>query len=597
MSKYDVNNNSVESLLNWVKTEEIAIPEIQRPFVWDTTKVRDLIDSLYKGYPVGYIILWKSSDAKLKDGTKSYGKKILIDGQQRITALTASMLGKEVIDTNYKKKRIKISFNPKSGKFEVNNSAITKNKEWISDISILSTCENIWSFQNDYMEKNNIDNSEASKIAENINKLVSIKNKLIGVIELHHNLSIETVTEIFIRINSKGVVLSNADFAMSKIAVDEKHNGNLIRKTIDYFCHFIKNSSDFINIKENDTIFSNSNYFDQIKWTVDENLDIYKPEYKDVIKVAFTSKFNRGKISDLVSLLSGRDFESREYKEEIIEESFKKFDEGVRNFINKTNFQRFMMIIKSIGIIDGSLIRSQNVLNFGYILYLKLKELGVSAQTIEKYVKKWIVFSILTARYSGSSESMFDYDIRKINEGYEKFLDSEMDNNLTEAYWEKVLVGKLETSVTSSPFFNLIIMSQIYFNDRGLFSKDIKIRELIEHRGDIHHIFPKNYLKKNGYKNKNMYNQIANYVYTQSEINIKIKDKAPNIYFSELKDQSSNNEIKYSGITSHSDLENNLEENSIPSEIFNMDYTRYEEFLLLRRNMLAQKIKKMYYSL
>lgn len=103
MAKFEVNNVSVSTLLGYVDDGTIAIPEIQRPFVWDTTKVRDLIDSLYREYPVGYIITWKSPDVKLKDGTSSEGKQILIDGQQRITALTAALLGREVLDNNYKK--------------------------------------------------------------------------------------------------------------------------------------------------------------------------------------------------------------------------------------------------------------------------------------------------------------------------------------------------------------------------------------------------------------------------------------------------------------------------------------------------------------
>ena len=123
-NKYEVNNSSVESILAWIKQGEIAIPEIQRPFVWDATKVRDLIDSLYKGYPVGYIITWKSPDVKLKDGTASEGKQVLIDGQQRITALTASLLGKEVLDSDYKKKRIKIAFNLQTEEFQTSNPAI-----------------------------------------------------------------------------------------------------------------------------------------------------------------------------------------------------------------------------------------------------------------------------------------------------------------------------------------------------------------------------------------------------------------------------------------------------------------------------------------
>lgn len=106
MARYSVNNYTVETLLSNIKSGNIAIPEMQRPFVWDSSKVRDLVDSLYKGFPVGYIIVWQNPDVKLKDGTKSSGKKVLIDGQQRITAMAAAIVGQEVLDDHYKWKRI-----------------------------------------------------------------------------------------------------------------------------------------------------------------------------------------------------------------------------------------------------------------------------------------------------------------------------------------------------------------------------------------------------------------------------------------------------------------------------------------------------------
>ena len=174
MAKFDVNNVSVETLLGYVKDGTIAIPEIQRPFVWDTTKVRDLIDSLYREYPVGYIITWKSPDVKLKDGSSSEGKQILIDGQQRITALTAALLGEEVLDDNYKKKRIKIAFNIQTEEFQTSNPAIEKQEEWIPDISeVMKPGFNTFEFISNYSQKFNLDANELSK---KITKLQSIKN-------------------------------------------------------------------------------------------------------------------------------------------------------------------------------------------------------------------------------------------------------------------------------------------------------------------------------------------------------------------------------------------------------------------------------------
>jgi hypothetical protein len=201
--------------------------------------------------------------------------------------------------------------------------------------------------------------------------------KPIGMIELAPELDIETVTEIFIRINSKGVVLSQADFAMSKIASDTENGGNELRKAIDYFCHLAIAPDFYKQIVDNDKDFAKSDFFQKMSWLKTENEDLYDPSYNDLIRVAFTSQFNRGRLSDLVSLLSGRNFETRSYETEIAEQSFLKLKNGVYNFINETNFKRFLMIVKSAGFISPKLIRSQNAINFAYIVYLKLKELGV----------------------------------------------------------------------------------------------------------------------------------------------------------------------------------------------------------------------------
>lgn len=205
MAQYNVNNIMVSSLLSSIRDGTIAIPEIQRPFVWDPTKVRDLIDSLYKGYPVGYIIVWQNPDVKLKDGTISSGKKIIIDGQQRITALTAAIVGLEVVGADYKKKRIKIAFNPKEERFETCNPAIEKDIQWISDIStVLQPGFDAFSFVNEYCDKNKItDNAEKSSINKVINTLSQIQNNSLGVIDLSYGLDIDSVTDIFIRITLK----------------------------------------------------------------------------------------------------------------------------------------------------------------------------------------------------------------------------------------------------------------------------------------------------------------------------------------------------------------------------------------------------------
>lgn len=565
MAKYSVNNHSVDNIISWISSGEIAIPEMQRPFVWETSKVRDLMDSLYKGYPVGYLIIWKNPDVKLKDGTLSSGKKIVIDGQQRITALTAAIAGKDVVNQQYKKVRIKISFNPVDEKFEVFNPAIEKDSKYINDISeVFKPDFNSFNFAVKYGELNNVNPADVSNT---ITKLTAIKNNSIGVIDLDSDLDIETVTDIFIRINSKGTVLSQADFAMSKISSNEKYGGDVIRKTIDYFCHLNQRPMDLEAIKENDKEFAKLDEFNKIKWIANNADDIYSPAYTDILRVAFTSQFYRGKLSDLVNLLSGRNFETRDYEEEIAEESYRKLNEGVLKFVNKTNYDRYMMILNSAGIIDSSLIRSDNALNFGYALFILLRDKGIDSNKIETIVRKWLVLSVLTGRYSGSPESMFDYDIKRFNLNVpEEYLKSVELGQLSDAYWDHILPERLNTSVSSSPYFKLYLMAQVHSHDKGFLSKDISIEALIANRGDIHHLFPKKYLQNNGHNLRNDYNQIANYVMTQSEINIRIKDDAPNVYMKKVLDQIDNQDPYIGAITTKEGLEESFKQNCIPKE-------------------------------
>ena len=594
--KYSVNQHLIETVLSWVKSQEIAIPEIQRPFVWDASDVRDLMDSLYQGYPIGYLIVWRNPNVKLKDGKLSEGKKILIDGQQRVIALKAAILDEYVIDKEYRRVKIKIAFNPIEEKFEVLNPAIQKDSAWIPDISkIIEGDINVFELVDEYCAKNKgVDRNAFYKTIESLRQ---ITKKQIGVIELEHDLEIDVVTTIFIRINSKGVILSQADFAMSKIASNETYGGSTLRKCIDYFCHLAVAPEFYSHIVEVDKDFQKTDFFSKIAWMKNESDDLYDPEYTDMLRVAFTSEFNRGKLADLVSLLSGRNFETREYEEEVAKKSFKQLENGILNFINETHFKRFLMIIKSAGFISGDLIRSQNALNFAYILYLKLKALNYNPADIEKYVRRWFVLSVLTGRYSGSPESRFDLDIKNVaSKNFGDHLKATEDGELSDAFWDFGLVQGMDTSASSSPYFNVYLASQVKANDNGFLSSDITVQDLISHRGDIHHIFPKDYLKGKGLK-KGDYNQLGNYVYMQSEINVKICNKAPVDYFTELKSQCDGGKLKYGGIKDLKLLHRNMEMNCIPKDIFEMDVRHFDDFLKKRRKLMSKKIKDYYFSL
>ena len=386
---------------------------------------------------------------------------------------------------------------------------------------------------------------------------------------------------------------------MSKISSNEEFGGNTIRKMIDYFCHFLQVPADYSEIRSNDTTFAQTPEFHRIEWIVNENEDIYEPDYSDVLRVAFTYKFSRGRLSDLVSLLSGRDFEARDFKAEIAENAFYDLHDAVLDVVNQTYFQRYVMILKSVGVERASQVRSQNVLNFGYILYLTLKAREIDSSMIERIVRRWIVLTILTGRYSGSPESAFDYDVKRFN-AYEnpiEYLEQVEAGELSDAFWNNVLVDRLNTSVASSPYFNVFLMAQVKNHDKGFLGEHIEVKAMLEERGDIHHLFPKKYLIRNGITSKGQYNQIANYVYLQSEINIKISADAPKDYMAVVLHQCEAGKPVYGGITDLDQLRQNLEENCIPEDFAQMGIEDYPRFLEQRRVLMAQKIRKFYEAL
>jgi len=302
-------------------------------------------------------------------------------------------------------------------------------------------------------------------------------------------------------------------------------------------------------------------------------------------------------LGDLVALLSGRNFETKQHEEAIAETSFAQLKQGILNFINENHFKKFVMIIRSAGFVDASLLGSQNALNFAYIIYLTLRAQGKPPAAIERAVRRWFAMSLLHGRYSGATESTFDADIRQIHQsGFETYANVLEKAELSNEYWNSLLPQQLNTSSVNSPYFHVFQAAQVKLKDKGFLSSDITVHDLILNKSDVHHIFPKNYLKKAG-MTKGRYNQIANYAITQSEINIAIKDRAPSEYFKQLKEQCNGGEKRYGGITDMDELQENLRTHCIPEGVEEMTVEDYDVFLEERRKLMAAKIKKYFGSL
>lgn len=583
VKNYHVDNVTIEEILGWIKQGKIGLPEMQRPFVWSTAKVRDLIDSLYNGYPIGYIVTWQNPTVGLKNESSSNNKEIIIDGQQRLTALKAALSGEKVVSQQYITKRIKISFKPSTGEFNTLNSAIEKDPLWINDISdIFKSDFNSYSYVTDNAKKLGM---APEDLGATLQKLLAIRQSEIGDIKLGYNLSIGAVTDIFNRINSKGVSLSSADLAMSRLSADTVHGGNNLRKQIEYFVQLLNDPNLLENIVKFDSDFANTKEFGQIKWIASEVNPIYKPRYADILHLILATSFKRGKLSDMVSLISGRDFEARNYSEEGMKANYAKMQAGATLVFNKSNFQRYLMILRDMGMRNSGKLGlvGHGVFNFGYILFLYLHRItNLSQEKIASYLKRWIIMSALTGRYSGSSETITESDLKMISRDANPInvLDDILDREMNDSFWNGTLPNMLRVQSTQASSWRIFQMSQIYGKDTAWLAKDTSTETVMLEEGNIHHIFPQAYLRKNGFS-KGDINQIANYVWVTQPKNLEISDKAPKDYLSD------ENIIEFMS-------ETNNRENAIPEEIVDYDFHNYSDFLNQRRHLMAKKMREFY---
>lgn len=570
---------------------------MQRPFVWKATQVRDLVDSLYNGFPTGYLITWSNPQVRLKNGELSGNKMTLIDGQQRVTAIMAAIAGRKVVDEKYRLRNIAIAYNPfpeeGTEHFEVQDSSHLRSKRWIPDISrVFEPSFSTFSFIKQYCKDN--PDVDADALNTELERLRSLVHVQIGIIVLNQELDIDTVTEIFIRINSKGTVLDQTDFVMSRLSANDRYGGSGIRQTIDFFCHLLREPGFLKDLEQIDPEF----YEDKgkrMRWVTEQNSPVFEPAYADIIRAAFMYKYDRAKMADLVNLLSGRNFETKVYEETIIEDTFSKMSEAVDECVNEFNFKSFLECIESTGFVIQKQISSAMTIDFAYALFLRLRDSGMDCDRVKAYVGRWFVMSNITRRYSSSPESKMDRDLRMIRDkGFVQYLTEIEDSELSDSFWETKLIMDLETSRYSNPLFYTYLASQVFFNDCALLSLNTKVYSLARiDIGDVHHIFPKAYLAANGFQPA-MYNQIANFAYISRPTNIAISDRAPNVYLGIVKGQCMTGRPVIGDITDMDALVDNLRVNCVPENVFDMDCSDYEEFLRIRRRLMADRIREYY---
>lgn len=597
---YKLTQYSIHTILNYVETSQIAIPQMQRPFVWKGKQVKELIDSLYEGYPIGYLIVWQSSSVRLKEGGKSFGKKILIDGQQRITALMAAILGREILDEKYQKKKIQICFNPcakeEEERFAVYSSKYGEDSRWIPDISVLFRRDFSYRrFESEYLEKNPQMNPKV--LDEAVSRLKEIANNEVGVVELSFLLDIDVVTEIFIRINSQGKPLNQEDFAMSRISVNEELGGDLLQKAIDHFCHLCLAPEEAENLLKSDMEFTASEYGQKIAWLAEKKQNLYVPVYSDVLKTVFAYKFGKIKIGELVNLLSGKNPETKEISQELARETFLRLKDGIMDYMAEENFGTFLEILREGGFIRDKMMGSKALMCGTYSIFLMMREEGIEGKALSSYTIRWYLMASLTNRYQTGAESAIARDYKEIKEnGFQSYFEELSASLLPKSFWEESLPEKLKTTMIRSGSYCAYLAAMVKEEEYSLFSKKKTMKDLILQQVENSQLFPRVYLDKHGIKARELYGQVANCIYMDKEVKTALKRKPP-IEYLEKMFQQEGDEVKIgSEFFTKNEILASLKTNAISGETGDMGVEDFEEFLLDRRLLMAEKIHRYYQS-
>jgi len=648
---FSETSGSISALIGYIENGDLALPELQRPFVWGNNRVRDLFDSMYRGYPIGYFLIWKNSTGEkmMHIGADEKIHKIpsmlLIDGQQRLTALYSIIKKTEIRDKNYKFRRIKIAFNPVSEEFKVTDAATQKNKEFIPDISNVFESDT-YSFITDYLEQYKIYIKEVTeklnfiieKVKTNedlleaeyifcITRLNQIKNPEDRILQLIAKLKerksrflLPEIKNLFIDYFSKPIEVEVKDIStrINKLysltgypfqALEIKPDVN--EETVAEV--FTRINSKGVSLNQADFILTLiSVFWEQGRKKIDEFCKnaktvpdskikdspynhIIQPDAQDIVRIIIGLGFKRSRMKDAYAILKGRDPDTNKYSEILREKQFEVFKETLFKVIDTTNWHTFLKIIQSIGYKSSGLIASGNSIINSYIFFLLGRLVyNVDYKGLEKLIAKWFFMSSLTSRYSGSSESIMESDLNKVKNSknadeFNNALTSIIDSTLTNDFWNISLPNDLlVTSNTISPVASAFFASLIYSGTNALFSGK-KVSDLYDptikikkSSLDKHHIFPKEYLKTKDFE-LTLINQIANLTYLEYVDNIKISDSAPKTYYTAIKE-------KYY-VGKESELEKSLDKHGIPRNFYEMDYL---EFLTERRKSIAKIIKDHY---
>ncbi len=554
---------------------KIGLPELQRPFVWPNVNVRDLFDSLYRGYPAGFLLFWKTGvDAGLKSiGTsakQSVPELAIVDGQQRLTSLYAVVKGMEVLRSNFKKERIQIAFNPLSGRFDVADAAIKKDRAFIPDISVLWAPDfKAGAFRKAFLkqltEVREITEDEEEQIEDAIDSLRNLTNYTFVALTLDSSVDEETIAEVFVRINGKGKALNQADFIMTLMSV-----------------FWDEGRMQLENFALNATVPSEGqaspfNHF-------------IKPSPDQMLRATVGVALKRARLKNVYGALRGKDASTGLDNPEKRDGQFGLMQDAQAAVLNLANWHHFLDSLKLAGYRGQKMVSSETAIIYSYVVYLiGIRDYGIDREEMRQAIAQFYFMSAMTGRYTSSPETRFEADLSQLKdlESGEAFLSrlrDICDTTLTNDFWEITLPSQLATSASRSPTLFAYQAALIMLDAPALFSP-LKIAAMVDPaiKGtkaalEQHHLFPRGYLEEQGVGDLKQINQIANFAPVEWPKNIKIGKQSPSSYVPEIDAE-----------LSASDRERLYDLHALPHLWWEMPY---KEFLVERRLRMAKVVRR-----
>jgi hypothetical protein len=427
----------------------------------------------------------------------------------------------------------------------------------------------MFAFVTDYLdrlgEKRAIDAPERKRIAANIDRLHDLVNYPFTALEISGSVDEEQVADIFVRINSEGVKLNQADFILTLMSVFQEEG----RVALERFCRASRHPSA--------TGPSPFNHF-------------IAPDPDQLLRVAVAVGFHRARLRTVYNVLRGKDLETGQFSPELRDTQFGRLDEAQTRVLNFNNWHGFFHALIAAGFRGRELVSSQATLLYAYAFYLLgLTQFKVDQFHLQKLVGRYFFATSITSRYSSSPESTMEQDLSRLRElsqpeEFVRVLARIIDDSITSDFCTITLSNELETSSTRSPAMLAFHAAQNRLKAPVLFS-DKLVPDLfdpaltsVKKPIDRHHLFPRGFLEKEGVRDIRHTNQVANLAFVEFKDNITISDKAPWQYLPAVRDR-----FKPDVYASMCEM------NALPD---GWDAMPYDEFLGVRRLRTASIVRR-----